>query len=75
MALFPAWQFLDGSLVPGLVSILALFPEDAIDGWTLAGWLRTEDAELGQIPLEGLLAGDVERVQSVARSAAKSLAA
>ena len=75
VALFPAWQFSEGSVVPGLGSILALFPEDVVDGWTLAGWLRTEDAELGGVPFELLLAGNVERVQEVARSAGRSLAA
>lgn len=74
-ALFPAWQFVDGSLMQGLASVLALFPEDAVDGWTLAGWLRTRDGELGAVPLDVLAAGDIERVQSVARSAAMSLAA
>lgn len=74
IALFPAWQFIDGSGVPGLAAVLALFPEETVDGWTLAGWLRTEDSELGEVPLDLLLAGDVERVESVARSAARSLA-
>lgn len=48
IALFPVWQFIEGSVMPGLASILALFPEDA---------------------------GEVETVQPVARSAARSLAA
>lgn len=75
IALFPAWQFIDGSVVSGLASILACFPEDAVDGWTLAGWLRTLDRELGDVPFELLVGGEIERVQSVARSAARSLAA
>jgi hypothetical protein len=75
VALFPTWQFAGGSLVPGLASILALFPEDAVDGWTLAGWLRTEDPELGGIPLDVLLDGREDDVRAVAGSAALSLAA
>ena len=75
VALFPVWQFADGALVPGLSPILSVFPEDAVDGWTLAGWLRTEDPELGAVPLEVLLGGDVDRVRTVARAAARSLAA
>lgn len=75
IALFPIWQFADGAVVPGLAPILASFPEDAVDGWTLAGWLRSTDAELDAVPLEVLLAGEVDRVRSVARSAARSLGA
>jgi hypothetical protein len=75
VALFPVWQFADGALVPGLSPILSVFPEDAVDGWTLAGWLRTKDPELGAVPLEVLLGGDVDRVRTVARAAARSLAA
>jgi hypothetical protein len=75
VALFPTWQFVDDAIVPGLVSILTLFPEAAVDGWTVAGWLRTEDAELDAIPFAALLEGDIDRVRTVARSAAASLAA
>ena len=75
VALFPAWQFSEGAVVRGLAPILALFSEDIVDGWTVAGWLRTQDPELGGVPFELLLAGEVDRVQSVARSAARSLAA
>lgn len=74
VALFPVWQFEDGRVVPGLAEVLALFPEDAIDGWTLAGWLRSVDAELGDIPLDVLRWGRGEPVRAVARSAAAALA-
>ena len=74
-ALFPTWQFDDGSVVPGLAEILSLFPERAVDGWTLAGWLRTEDPELRAVPLDALAQGDHETVRALARAAATSLAA
>jgi hypothetical protein len=70
VALFPVWQFQDGSVVPGLAGVLSLFPERAVDGWTVAGWLRTEDAELGEVPLEALAQGRDEVVRAVARTAA-----
>jgi hypothetical protein len=74
VALFPLWQFTNGSVVPGLAEILALFPERAVDGWTLAGWLRTEDPELGAVPLDVLAQGEDQVVRALARSAAAGLA-
>lgn len=73
--LYPLWQFDRGALVPGLAEILAMFPERAVDGWTLAGWLRTPDPDLGEAPLETLVRGEIDRVRAVARSAARALAA
>jgi hypothetical protein len=74
VALFPLWQFKDSSVVPGLAEILSLFPERAVDGWTVAGWLRTEDPELGGVPLDALTQGQDEVVRSLARTAAAALA-
>jgi hypothetical protein len=74
-ALFPAWQFDNGSVVPGLAQILSLFPERVVDGWTLAGWLRTKDPELGAVPIEELVQGRREAVGVVAQAAAASFAA
>ena len=74
VALFPVWQFDDGSVVPGLAEIISLFPERVVDGWTLAGWLRTEDPGLGAVPLDALAEGDGELVGAVARTAAAALA-
>lgn len=71
--LYPAWQFEDGGLLPGLGDVLTLFAEDAVDGWTLAGWLRTRDPELGEAPLDTLRRGDVARLLAAARSAATAL--
>lgn len=72
--LYPLWQFDDGHLVVGLVQVLALFPEGEVDGWTLAAWLRTPDLELGEIPLDVLRRGEIDRVLTVARTAAQALA-
>lgn len=72
--LYPLWQFDRGGLVAGLAEILALFPERAVDGWTLAGWLRTPDQELGESPLGALERGDLDRVRAVAGTAARALA-
>lgn len=73
--LYPLWQFHNDGLVTGLPEVLASFPEVAVDGWTLAGWLRTPDLDLGEAPYDALLRGDVDRVRAVARTAARSLAA
>jgi hypothetical protein len=73
--LYPLWQFDGDKLVDGLAEVLALFPESSVDGWTLAAWLRTPDPDLGGPPLDALARGERERVWTVARSAARSLAA
>lgn len=73
--LYPVWQFDGGHLVAGLAKVLALFPEQAVDGWTLAAWLRTPDPDLGEAPFDALVRGETDRVWAVARAAARSLAA
>lgn len=73
--LYPLWQFDGDHLVAGLAEVLALFPEHAVDGWTLAAWLRTPDPDLGEPPCDALLRGEVDPVRAVARTAARSLAA
>lgn len=73
--LYPLWQFDRGGVIPGLAEVLAMFPEPAVDGWTLAGWLRTPDPDLGEAPLEVLARGEIDRVRSIARGAARALAA
>jgi hypothetical protein len=72
--LYPLWQFDGPRALAGLPEVLSLFPEDAVDGWTLAGWLCTEDAELGTSPRDALVGGRAEAVQAVARTAAQALA-
>jgi hypothetical protein len=71
--LYPIWQFDGKGELVGLPDVLALFPEDAVDGWTLAGWLRTTDPELGESPYDALVRGDVAKVMSAARTAAAAL--
>lgn len=73
--LYPLWQFDDDQLAAGLAEVLALFPEQAVDGWTLAAWLRTPDPDLGEAPLNALARGERSRVRAVARTAARALAA
>lgn len=73
--LYPLFQFMDDGVLPGLPEVLALFPEAALDGWTLAGWLRTPDPDLGEAPYDALVRGEIERVMAVARTAARTLAA
>ena len=73
--LYPLWQFDGDRLVPGLAEVISMFPEQAVDGWTLAAWLRTTDPELGEPPLDVLASGEVERVRAAARGAARALAA
>jgi hypothetical protein len=72
--LYPIWQFDGKTELPGLPEVLALFPEEAVDGWTLGGWLRTTDPDLGERPYDALARGDVAKVMSAARSAAAAMA-
>jgi hypothetical protein len=73
--LYPRWQFHGAGLVKGLSDVLAMFPdEQVVDGWTLAAWLRTPELDLGEAPFDALVRGDVERVSTVARTAAHILA-
>lgn len=73
--LYPLWQFDGDRLMDGLAEVLALFPERAVDGWTLAAWLRTPDPDLGEAPLDVLARGELDRGRAVARTAARALAA
>lgn len=36
---YPAFQFHQGALLPGLPKLLRRFPLETVDGWTLAAWL------------------------------------
>jgi hypothetical protein len=73
--LYPLWQFDGDHLVTGLAEMLALFPEQSVDGWTLAAWLRTPDPDLDEAPLDVLARGELDRVHAVAHTAARALAA
>ena len=72
--LYPLWQFDGKTELAGLPDVLALFPEEAVDGWTVGGWLRTTDPELGGSPYDALARHDVAKVMAAARSAAAALA-
>lgn len=55
---YPAAQFVDGGLVPGLDKALAAMP--VADPWMRLEWLVTEDDELdGACPLDALKAGRI----------------
>lgn len=69
--LYPLWQFDGSQVVAGLGEVLALFPEQAVDGWTLAGWLRTVEPELGEAPFDVLRRGEVAKVHAAARAVAR----
>jgi hypothetical protein len=71
--LYPCWQFEGEGTVAGLSDVLELFPEKAVDGWTLAAWLRTPEPELGEAPFDTLVRGEADRVLIVARAAARAL--
>lgn len=73
--LYPVWQFEGNGVVAGLPEVLSHFPEDAVDGWTLAGWLRTVEPELGEPPYDALVRGETARVLAIARAAAAALGA
>lgn len=73
--LYPLWQFDGDQLVLGLVEVISLFPEKAVDGWTLAAWLRSPDPDLSEAPFDVLARGELDRVRAVARAAARTLAA
>jgi hypothetical protein len=73
--LYPIWQFDRNGVVAGLPEVLALFPEDGVDGWTLAGWLRTAEPDLGESPYDALVRGEVAKVLAVSWAAARALAA
>lgn len=72
--LYPLWQFDGRSVLKGLPAVLSLFPENQLDGWTLAAWLRTPDPDLGESPIDALIRGDTDMVLAAARCAADCLA-
>ncbi|MFN0030348.1 MAG: hypothetical protein ACKV2O_24605 [Acidimicrobiales bacterium] len=72
--LYPVWQFEGDGVVAGLAEVLSLFPESLVDGWTLAGWLRSPDPDLGAVPIDALRRGRAIEVLAVARDAARALA-
>jgi hypothetical protein len=61
---FPAWQFYEGSTLPGLADVIAAYPGGVL---SLSTWAVTPNADLdGLVPAEALARrGGVERVLAV----------
>jgi hypothetical protein len=58
---FPAWQFFEGSTLPGLADVIAVYPGGSL---SLSTWAVTPNADLGRLaPADALVRrGGVERV-------------
>lgn len=62
---YPAWQFQEGEVLPGLPDVLAAFTD--LNPWTQAVFFTTGDLRLGsKTPLEVLEAGQVNSVVQAA---------
>lgn len=76
---YPAFQFRDGTLIPGLDRVLSALPETLISRWTVASWLVSPEAHLdSERPIDVLASQDppaVERVVQAAHSWSAQLAA
>lgn len=75
VTVYPAWQFADGQVLPGLAEVLKVFVADEhgeiVDSWTLASWLRTGLDELdGGSVADRLLSGDADAARQAAAHAA-----
>jgi hypothetical protein len=71
---YPTFQFdPQGRVLSGLSQVLRTFSKDAVDGWTLAGWLRARQRQLsGSNVVDWLKSGgDEELVLGLAREAAE----
>ena len=65
--LYPAWQFAEGDLLPGLVEVLTAL--DGHDAWARARFFVTENDRLaGERPLDALRRGQLEPVLQAAHS-------
>jgi hypothetical protein len=71
---YPAFQFVGGSPLPGLGDVLARLPESVVSRWTVASWLVSAEPELdGQRPVDVLRAGLVGAVTGSAERWAAQL--
>lgn len=70
VAVFPAWQVVDGALVPGLRSVLIELRAGVDSPWTWAQWLGVRPRERERSRLDALLTGDIDAVVVEARHAA-----
>ncbi|MDQ0277447.1 hypothetical protein QO003_001750 [Arthrobacter silviterrae] len=69
--LFPAFQFANGAVVPGLQKLLEVLLGTGVDDWTVAYWLTARMAQLGETTaLEVLASGDSDRIAELEKLAA-----
>lgn len=71
---YPTFQFdRQGRVLSGLSQVLRAFSKDAVDGWTLAGWLRARQQQLSGSNVVDWLkrGGDEELVLRLAREASE----
>jgi hypothetical protein len=65
---YPAFQFANRVVVPGLNQVLTRLV-DAVDDWTLASWLRAGQPELGGASVMDRLTADGRAEEAVLRMA------
>lgn len=71
---YPAAQFVDEHVAPGLGDILDILLPDDTEAWMVASWLTTSDPHLGdRTPITALRAGDLDEVEAAARQVATAL--
>ncbi|MFF4909729.1 hypothetical protein ACFY2T_33270 [Streptomyces sp. NPDC001260] len=67
-SVYPAFQFKDGKILPGLSSVIRAFPDDDKLLWTVATWLRVPLTSLDKRNIiDALRDGDIEEAVHVAR--------
>lgn len=75
VVLFPAFQFANGAVVPGLQKLLKVLLGTVVDGWTVAYWLTARLAQLGETTaLDVLASGDTDRIAELEKLAADDAA-
>lgn len=73
--LFPAFQFRDGRMVPGLQDLLRILLDSGVDGWTVAYWLTARIGQLGEVTAVDVLnSGDADRIAVLKALAAEDVA-
>lgn len=71
VVLFPAFQFANGAVVPGLQKLLKVLLGTGADGWVVAYWLTARLAQLGETTaLDVLASGDTDRIAELEKLAA-----
>lgn len=73
--LFPAFQFKDEEVAPGLQDLLRVLLDSGVDGWTAAYWLTARISQLGEATaLDVLSSGDADRIAELNTLAADDVA-